>query len=351
MFFLLFQVYFIYRCSASIPTLLDEPYRHKDLHTYQPHFVRIDAKYTIQNLSDWRKLFHVVSERPVLIFLETFCALPDAETISSLRQSVTIFGPIYQWHHLNFGTFSELELTSLRDTFEAHLSLKLSQCDKTRTDLQSLLDSPAVSEWFAQQHLSIFHSKLRPYPIGFGYNNLRAKDSYDQHITQYKEMMLQVLEQNRGLARPRLLIAAFNKHTELYRGSLANDPRALAIEAIRSNASLGVEKAHVFRDDYEWLTALASTKFIASPQGWGPDCHRHYEAIAMGCVPIIVEDYTVSQLLENMPVLILHSWNELAVGGEEFLEREYRKILRNTNYKLDRLFTEYWQRRLLNKPV
>lgn len=346
MVFLFFHLLF---SCAILPTLLDEPYRHMDLHTYQPHLVRIDTRYTIEKQSDWRKLFHVVSAQPVLIFLETFCALPDAETIAGLRQSVTIFGPIYQWHHLNFGTFTELELTSLRGTFEAHLSQKLSQCDKTRTDLQSLLDSPSVHEWFAQQHFSIYHSKLRPYPIGFGYNNLRAKDAYDQHITQYKDAMLHVLEQNRGLPRPRLLIAAFNKHTELYRGSLVNDPRSLAIEAIRSNASLGIERAHVFRDDEEWLTALASTKFIASPQGWGPDCHRHYEAIAMGCVPIIVEDYTVSQLLENMPVLILHSWNELAVGGDEFLEREYKKILRNTNYKLDKLFTNYWKLRLLNK--
>jgi len=51
-----------------------------------------------------------------------------------------------------------------------------------------------------------------------------------------------------------------------------------------------------------------------------------------------------------MPVLILRSWNELAVGGEEFLEREYRKMLRNTHYRLDKLFTDYWQHRLLNKP-
>lgn len=339
----------IRHCLCDLPTILDDVYKNRNLHTYQPHFVRRHSTHTIEKISDWRKLFQVTSPDPVLIFFETFCALPDIETLRDLRQKVTIFGPIYQWHHLNFGTFSELELVSLSHTFEAHLSQKLSQCDKTRTDLQSLLDSPAVFEWYAQQQMSIYHSKLRPYAIGFGYNNLRAKDDFNQHIPQYKQLMLESLERNRGRPRYNLLIAAFNKHTELYRGSLINDPRALAIEAIRGNVTLGVDKAHVFRNDEEWLDALATTKFIASPQGWGPDCHRHYEAIAMGCVPVIIEEYTVSQLLENMPVLILHSWSELTYGGAAFLEREYQKILRNSyRYNLDKLFEDYWLKRLLN---
>ena len=32
---------------------------------------------------------------------------------------------------------------------------------------------------------------------------------------------------------------------------------------------------------------LSKYKFIISPEGNGIDCHRHYEAILCGCIPII----------------------------------------------------------------
>lgn len=62
---------------------------------------------------------------------------------------------------------------------------------------------------------------------------------------------------------------------------------------------------------------MSSYKFIISPHGNGLDCHRTYESIILGSVPI-VKSSTLDGLYEDMPVLIINDWKDLT---KEVLEK------------------------------
>ena len=57
-------------------------------------------------------------------------------------------------------------------------------------------------------------------------------------------------------------------------------------------------------------TLLAKSKFVVSPPGNGSDCHRTWEAIYLGCIPIVLKDSWPFSHLE-LPILALETWSDL----------------------------------------
>ena len=56
--------------------------------------------------------------------------------------------------------------------------------------------------------------------------------------------------------------------------------------------------------------ALVAHKFMFSPAGNGLDCHRTWEAIYAGCVPILKRGTLVSSLSESLPIWEVDDWDE-----------------------------------------
>ena len=50
--------------------------------------------------------------------------------------------------------------------------------------------------------------------------------------------------------------------------------------------------------------------FVISPHGNGYDCHRTWEALILGCIPV-VKTSPLDVLFKDLPVLILKDWKEL----------------------------------------
>ena len=50
--------------------------------------------------------------------------------------------------------------------------------------------------------------------------------------------------------------------------------------------------------------------FVVSPYGGGPDCHRTWEALALGCIPII-KSCKMDPLFEGLPVLLVRRWSDV----------------------------------------
>ena len=87
----------------------------------------------------------------------------------------------------------------------------------------------------------------------------------------------------------------------------------------------------------EYLEDLAQSKFVLSPAGTGLDCYRVWEAILVGCIPII-KSSSLDSLYVDLPVLIIDDWNQI---NENFLEYNYRQISLN-KYNQKKLFIDYW---------
>jgi len=60
----------------------------------------------------------------------------------------------------------------------------------------------------------------------------------------------------------------------------------------------------------QYYRGLLGHRFVLSPPGYGPDCHRHWEAIALGCVPIVV-DGPWRDAFRRLPMLTVPSLFEV----------------------------------------
>lgn len=63
----------------------------------------------------------------------------------------------------------------------------------------------------------------------------------------------------------------------------------------------------------------ARSKYVVSPQGAGIDCHRIYEAIYLGAVPVLISS-PMDYFYKNLPVVIVQDWNTVT---EDYLNSHY----------------------------
>jgi hypothetical protein len=54
---------------------------------------------------------------------------------------------------------------------------------------------------------------------------------------------------------------------------------------------------------------MRKSKFVPSPAGNGFDCHRTWEAIYLGCVPVVLKSEFCGD--SNWPVFVVNEWNDL----------------------------------------
>jgi len=72
----------------------------------------------------------------------------------------------------------------------------------------------------------------------------------------------------------------------------------------------------------DFYTQVARSKYILSPEGTGIDCHRIYESIYLGSIPIL-KTSELDYFYEKLPVLIVKNWNEIT---QEYLDDNYLNL-------------------------
>lgn len=87
--------------------------------------------------------------------------------------------------------------------------------------------------------------------------------------------------------------------------------------------------------------------FVISPFGNGPDCHRTWEALCIGRIPII-QKFPMNSMFDDLPVVIVNDWKEVT---EDFLKSKYISILesyKNNKYNFEKLKLSYWENLIRN---
>jgi hypothetical protein len=90
----------------------------------------------------------------------------------------------------------------------------------------------------------------------------------------------------------------------------------------------------------DYFEKLPSYKFVISPEGNGIDCHRHYEALIAGCIPIIEHNTQIEKKYKNCPILYTKDYSEIK---EEYLMKKYKEML-DTPYDFSRLFLSFYDK-------
>jgi len=88
----------------------------------------------------------------------------------------------------------------------------------------------------------------------------------------------------------------------------------------------------------DYFDALPDYKFVISPEGNGIDCHRHYEALLAGSIPIIEHNPLTEEKYKGCPILYTTDYSEI---NEEYLLKKYDEM-KDQVYDFSRLFLSYY---------
>ena len=86
---------------------------------------------------------------------------------------------------------------------------------------------------------------------------------------------------------------------------------------------------------------MTKYSFVLSPFGIGMDCHRTWEALCLGAIPILKAPH-FTKMFEDLPVLIVNEWSDIT---ESLLNNTIRDF-KNKNFNYNKLTLQYWINRI-----
>jgi len=190
--------------------------------------------------------------------------------------------------------------------------------------------------WFAQNMVP-FHSKTFQIPIGMDYHTLSSNASHSwgpQQTPLQQEQALLALRERAVVQKP-LIHANFHFSMKTRYGK----DREAAIQEI-PKALIHYQVKPVPR----FLTWASQREyaFVASPWGGGLDCHRTWEALALGCYPIL-HSSELDHMFRDLPVLIVKAWSDVT---QERLDAFLKEQEGRSKAVPEKLFLKYWTHKI-----
>lgn len=186
-----------------------------------------------------------------------------------------------------------------------------------------ILDSPKISHWYTQDFDgSIGSKKISPIPIGIDFHTLSERPIWGESVSspeQQEVVLKSVAEQLRPCKdrSPKVYVDfAWQKGLGLrsYRrfhplvGARLRESRRRIARKLRTNENVFSQNGPLPRT--ELWRQRGEYAFVLSPHGTGLDCHRTWEALALGHI-VLVATSSIDPLYEDLPVVALKDWNEI----------------------------------------
>jgi len=221
-----------------------------------------------------------------------------AETADQVKAYDTIYVPIVKLEH-----FVNTTLPNITQDFILMSGQNSKPPDAIPREVyEAIMKHPRIIKWFLQ-NLSVYavdphHPKLSPFPYGV-------------HPMQ-PPALLEELKTPRN--KTNLIFKSWFKKKNNFK------------------ARLSIERGEQVNST-EYLRRMHQSQYVLSPDGDRPECHRHYEAIALGTMPITSLDSMLYRHLQGNVVFEEQSWN-----STQLEKRLSRKPV--VNQRL--VFEEYW---------
>jgi hypothetical protein len=170
--------------------------------------------------------------------------------------------------------------------------------------LYSILNSTYLNSWFAQNKKVSF-DRLFSLPIGLDFHTLWNDPlafGGGPLLPSSQESQLRAVFRNSPPLSDRTLKMYCNWNFQINRGD-----RLECLNTIDKNTCHFEE--HPCNRYQTWINQ-SDCAFVLSPAGGGMDCHRTWEALALGCIPIVKRS-AFSDLFQNLPVLIVDDWGDI----------------------------------------
>jgi hypothetical protein len=200
----------------------------------------------------------------------------------------------------------------------------------------TLLNSPFLIKWFLQNTQVQNNVKMIQLPIGLDYHTISNEPNHgwklpdESHFPGAQEHVLVSIKEKSQSFYERIpkIYVNFSKNNDRF-GDRENSVKNISTELMVIN--------NIFTKRTENWNIMSTYAFVLSPFGNGMDCHRTWEALCLGCIPI-VKAPNFRKMFENLPVLIVENWSE--VNNELLLKTIDEFKQRTFNY--EKLSLKYW---------
>lgn len=181
-----------------------------------------------------------------------------------------------------------------------------------------------IIHWFSQNFL-FKNNKCTPIPIGI---QLRK---YDQ-----SGLSISLLNKYRKQSKNPLIFSGFSVET--------NAKRAELISNLTKNKNIISISKKILKEDY--YSQVSKCMLNISPEGNGVDCHRTWETLYLGSVPI-VEKSVCTEYWANIgiPLMLVNDWNELVRLESETINEKFSELASYLDHPA--IYMEYWIREVL----
>lgn len=206
-----------------------------------------------------------------------------------------------------------------------------------------LLQHPLLICWYAQNCVYTL-PKLKQLPIGLDFHTLQKPTKGRFSWSTPKKQPIESQEQE---VKTLIQRSASNRKQNKCYGNfhfLMNTRYGKdRIDAYRTipQSLIYYEPTRVPRSQ-TWKKMI-EYKFVVSPHGNGLDCHRTWEALVLGCIPI-VKSSPLDFMYRDLPILIVNQWSDIT---QDLLD-SYQVP---PSINLQKLELSYWKSLLTNNVV
>lgn len=212
---------------------------------------------------------------------------------------------------------------------------------RSQEDFIRFIESDKIIHWYSQNCIGK-HRKLTQIPIGMDYHTMSLRDHEwgEKTSSLDQERILLTIKQSAKPLDQRIL-KAYANFQFLMNTKYAYD---------RIDAIVQIPKSCVFYEPTKvrrintWKTQ-SEYAFVISPHGNGLDCHRTWEALALGVIPI-VKTSSLDSLFEGLPVWIVNDWSQ--INESEMLTKIKEFQHQFEGETLEKMKLDYWLKKISN---
>lgn len=196
--------------------------------------------------------------------------------------------------------------------------------DSLPGDYSYYLDSEKLIAWFTVNS-DTYHPKLHTIPIGIANRYWSDKGHCHGNVNTFFSLRKENAFFN-NKREDKLLYVNF---------AMTNrEVRQPALDYLKKQKFVFLASPKPHR---EYLKEMSQFQFVACPLGNGFDCHRTWEALYVGCIPVIQKS-SINAIFEGLPVIIINDWKEVT---QEFLKQEYKSMSTRIFHE-ERKYVAYW---------
>jgi hypothetical protein len=189
------------------------------------------------------------------------------------------------------------------------------------------IETEKIVKWYCQ-NCTFSHPKIFQLPIGL---DLHSVQDISNPITpiEHEKMIKDIIKHSKPFYERKLLCYS-NFHFQIQRHPDRQDAYDKVPKELVFYEKDRTDRETTYRKQTEYA-------FVLSPHGNGLDCHRTWEALILGCIPIVKKS-GLDPLYDNLPVLIVTNWDDVT---EELLTKTVEDY-KSKKFDMNKLTLKYW---------